>query len=374
MAPNLEISIPSTSTSSTTKPYTIYHITLRSSLRNYTLEKRYSDFDTLHATLNSQCNAPPPTPLPTKSWFKSTVASAALTEDRRRGLEEYLRSINDATDPRWRSCKAWREFLVLPNSVPGSWTEGRASDVRGPVMDATVWLDVHRDLKALLRETRQAIERRDRAEAPQMQHDAASEASRSLVRGATMWSSLDSGLQAMGGSGSGNKTGAESGQQCGGRPLGAGELRRRRDLLNAAKKERESLEELLNTATKRGGAGYDDQQEASEATKDLLWKGSASAQGQSTSKGGRVLGAAKETERTRELDNSGVLQLQRQVMEEQDQDVIDLTRVVARMKEMGVQINEELALQNEMLDVFDKDVERVGNKLTVAKKRVGKIN
>ena len=373
MSPTLEISIPSTSTSTTIKPYTIYHITLRSSLRNYTLDKRYSDFTILHSALTTQTNAPPPHPLPSKSWFRSTISSPDLTNERRIGLEEYLRAINDATDPRWRGCKAWREFLVLPNSVPGAWNEGRASDVRGPVMDATVWLDVHRDLKALLREARQAVERRDRAEAPQMQHEAASEASRSLVRCATMWSSLDSGLQAMGGSGSGNKAGMETGQQYGGRPFGAGELRRRRDLLNAAKKERESLEELLNT-TKRDNTGQDDEQDSSEANRDMLWKGSASAQGQSTSKGGRVLGAAKETERTRELDNSGVLQLQRQIMEEQDQDVIDLTRVVGRMREMGVQINEELALQNEMLDVFDKDVERVGNKLTVAKKRVGNIN
>jgi len=87
-----------------------------------------------------------------------------------------------------------------------------------------------------------------------------------------------------------------------------------------------------------------------------------------------VLGApVKETQRTRELDNAGVLQLQKQIMQEQDSDLTDLTKVVARMKEMGVQIGEETNLQNEMLKMLDQDVERGGDKIAIAKKRIGKI-
>jgi regulator of vacuolar morphogenesis len=88
----------------------------------------------------------------------------------------------------------------------------------------------------------------------------------------------------------------------------------------------------------------------------------------------RVLGApAKETERTRELDNQGVLQLQQQIMKEQDTNVEDLAVVVRRMKEMGVAINEELIEQAQLLDVVDQDVDRVGGKIDVAKKRIKKI-
>ncbi|OCL06799.1 hypothetical protein AOQ84DRAFT_296300, partial [Glonium stellatum] len=90
--------------------------------------------------------------------------------------------------------------------------------------------------------------------------------------------------------------------------------------------------------------------------------------------GRRVLGApAKETERTRELDNEGVLQLQKQVMAEQDEDLVDLAKVARRMREMGVQINEELVLQNQMLGLLDEDVDRVEGKMKVAKKRIDKI-
>jgi hypothetical protein len=74
---------------------------------------------------------------------------------------------------------------------------------------------------------------------------------------------------------------------------------------------------------------------------------------------GRVLGGpAKETERTRERNNEGVLQLQRQLMQEQDMDVEELNKTVRKMKEMGIAINEELVEQQPLLDILDQDVDR----------------
>lgn len=75
--------------------------------------------------------------------------------------------------------------------------------------------------------------------------------------------------------------------------------------------------------------------------------------------GGRVLGApVPETDRTRELDNEGVLQLQKQMMNEQDQDVEQLSKGVARLKELGWAINGELEVQNSMLKLVDEDTDR----------------
>lgn len=82
----------------------------------------------------------------------------------------------------------------------------------------------------------------------------------------------------------------------------------------------------------------------------------------------------KETERTRELDNSGVLQLQKQVMQEQDEDVLSLGKTVAKLKDMGIMINEELAIQNEMLGLVGEDVDRVQGKIDVARNRIKKIH
>src|SRR5271170_2840481 len=98
MAPQVEISIPSTTISRTSKPYTIYNITLRLPLRSFTVQKRYSDFITLHKSLSDQVGDAPPAPLPAKSWFSRTVSNATLMEDRRRGLEQYLQTINESDD------------------------------------------------------------------------------------------------------------------------------------------------------------------------------------------------------------------------------------------------------------------------------------
>ncbi|KAJ0358821.1 hypothetical protein COL922a_014594 [Colletotrichum nupharicola] len=87
---------------------------------------------------------------------------------------------------------------------------------------------------------------------------------------------------------------------------------------------------------------------------------------------GRVLG--KETDKTRELDNQGVLQLQQDTIREQELSAGELLKIVRRQKELGIRINEELEIQNEMLRMVDEDTTRVEQKMDIAKKRVGKIS
>lgn len=383
MAPSLDIAIPSTSISATSPPYTLYTITLRQPLRSWSLQKRYSDFTTLHTTLTTQCsNTPPPLPLPPKSYFKKTVSSPSLTESRRQGLESYLQSINSAPDARWRNSSAWRSFLHLPspNAADGTGATQAAkiaaaalksADLMAPVADPTVWLDVHRDLKAALRDALVALARRDgvgESVSAAEQHEAGAEARRCLVRAGSMLGSLEAGLARM--------AEEKEGDANVGGGLGQGELRRRRDLMFAARKERESLEGVLNTFVSKNNARTSmDSGVASAGDKAALFKsgsGTSLASSSIPSSSRRVLGA-KETERTRELDNTGVLQLQQQIMQEQDEGVVDLTKVVLRMKQMGVQINDELQLQNEMLGILEQDVDRVDGKLKVARKRVDKI-
>ena len=144
--------------------------------------------------------------------------------------------------------------------------------------------------------------------------------------------------------------------------LGEGELRRRRDLLASAKREKDGLENLLSAMAAKSAV---DKTVADKAD-------SAALLGPAKPASGRVLG--KESDKTRALDNQGVLQLQKQMMHEQDEDVIVLARAVARQKELGQQIQEELVVQNEMLGMLDEDVTRVQGKMDVARKRIGKIS
>ncbi|KAB5516956.1 PX domain-containing protein [Coniochaeta sp. 2T2.1] len=368
MAPPAEISIPTTSLTTdhtTNKPYTLYNITLRLPLRSFVVQKRYSDFLSLHQSLTSQVGSPPPAPLPGKSWFKSTVSSPELTEQRRRDLETYLRAIAETPDRRWRDTSVWRAFLNLPSTAAGS--AASASGVSGTrvvaaaaangmvaATDPGTWLDLHREMKGALHEARMALAKRDASgEGSSGRIEAGGQAKRALVKAGSLIVGLNDGLRVL----------KENGR------LGEGELRRRRDLVAAARAERDGLEKISVTlasvasSTTGGPAGG--------ADKAALLGG---AKGGSSRTGGRVLGAPlPETERTRELDNDQVLLLQRRMMEEQDQDVNALAQIVRRQKEMGMAIKDEVDRQIESMDRMGEDVDRLGGKIGVAKERTKRL-
>ncbi|KAF3769727.1 Phox-like protein [Cryphonectria parasitica EP155] len=378
MAPPIEISVPTTSVTSPpdAKPFTQYNITLRLPLRSYVVQKRYTDFNNLHTALTSLVGAPPPAPLPGKHWFKSTVSSAELTEDRRRGLETYLRSIAESPDRRWRDTPAWRSFLNLPAVGGGSAASSSGIGVEGKLpaintregnaaaaSDPRTWTDLHREMKGLLGEARQQLSKRDAASdvgvgyiggAPTQALEAGAAAKRALVRASNLIRALDDGLKDMGDR----------------RKLGEGELLRRRDLVAAARQERDGLEKVgasIGGSAGHGAAGGRDGPVSSGDKAVLLGRG-----GTGTAR--RVLGAPlPETERTRELDNAGVLLLQKQQMAEQDQDVEELTRIVRRQRDVGMAIEREVREQLDLLNETDEHVTRVGVKLDVANKKTRKL-
>lgn len=289
------------------------------------------------------------------------MSNPALTEERRRGLELYLRAINECEDSRWRDTSAWRSFLNLPSYLTDQ-TGTKADALHSvlfspggagaPITDATVWLDSHRDVKAQLHEARLHLTSRDQAFSPQQQHEASAAAKSCLIKVGGMITALEEGLKNL--------------QQDEGRwdsqKLGDGEIRRRKDLIATAKKEKEGLENLLNAMTTK--SKLDNAVAAMADTERLV--------GTKPKTGGRVLG--KETAETRGLDNEGVLLLQKQKIEDQDLDVEELTDIVARQKKLAVAINEELKYQNEMLKMVDEDTDRVQAMINITRKRISKIS
>ena len=364
MSPQVEISIPTTQLSNTSKPYTIYNITLRlPPLRTFTLQKRYSDFASLHYTLCSQAGgAAPPALLPSKSWFTRTTSSPELTEERRKGLEAYLIAINESEDDRWRNTPAWRTFLNLPSSINSSKASLHSAlngpSSNAPITDPVVWLDHHGDMKKQIHDARQNLMRRDQASTAQAQHEASVQAKKCLVRAGTMIQALDTGLQNL----------SSSSSTRGGTSLGEGELRRRRDLLSSAKREKEGLENLLSAMAAKSAI---DTTLANAGDKTALLS-TPNSHSTRPAASGRVLG--KESDKTRALDNQGVLQLQKQMMKEQDEDVMVLAQAVARQKELGIQIHEELEVQKDLLGLLEEDTDRHQGKMDVARKRIGKIS
>ncbi|RKF78375.1 Vacuolar morphogenesis protein 7-like protein [Golovinomyces cichoracearum] len=370
MASTLELAISSTTLfhdASTSKSYTLYNITLRLPLRTYVVQKRYSEFVSLHSALTAVTSCPPPVPLPGKTWFSSTKNSAKLTEDRRKGLEKYLRAILEGPDRQWQETSVWRNFLNLPSKGGGSdskknlvATMQRGLQAGQLTADPTVWLDVHREMKTQLHDARLFLGQRDGATTAQAQHVAGANAKKCLVKAGTLISDLEEGLKIM------NELGKKNGEYT----MGTGELRRRKDLLGSASVEREALEKLaLSLAIKSQSLSA-----ASGETDNITPEKKTLLLSSIPRKSGRVLGAPiAETDYTRELGNEGIVQLQKQMMENQDQDVEELAKIVRRQKEMGLAIYNELELQNEMLKKVDDGVDRVGMKINVAKKRASKI-
>ncbi|KEY65902.1 hypothetical protein S7711_07934 [Stachybotrys chartarum IBT 7711] len=361
MAPPPEIAIPSTSVSNegSSKPFTYYNITLRLPLRSFIVQKRYSDFASLHSSLVAQVGSPPPAPLPGKHWLKSTVNSPELTRDRQVGLERYLKAIAESPDRRWRDTTAWRAFLNLPNSSTTNSAVsagGMVGNAAAGAADPGTWLDMHRELKQKLHDARQCLSKRDGAVESgngTAAVEAGAAAKRALVKAGTLISTLNDGLRKI----------QESGK------LGEGEIRRRRDLISGARMEREGLDKLSNSLPSSASivahSGVS-QGQASSSDKAALLRGGRPA--------GRVLGAPlPETDKTRELDNSGVLQLQKQEMQSQDEQIEQLAAIIRRQKEMGLQIGDEVAQHNDILGAMDGDVDRVTGKLKVANNRIRKM-
>ncbi|KAI1201173.1 Phox homologous domain-containing protein [Nemania serpens] len=364
MAPPAEITIPTTSLHTPTdksKPYTLYNITLRLPLRTYVVQKRYSEFAALNGTLTGLVGVAPPAPLPPKSWFKSTLSSPELTEDRRRRLESYLRAIAESPDRRWRDTSAWRTFLNLPglNSAGNSAASlrggygipNRDAANQAAAQDPGTWLDLHAEMRRDFQEARRCLARRDAATENSAALEAASAAKKALVKAGGLLGCLRDGLKAMEAA----------------RRLGDGEIRRRKDLLAAARVDREDLDKLssaISATAKALGKG------APKAADKAALVGTAASKAR-----GRVLGAPlPETEQTRELDNQGVAQLQRQLMRDQDEDVASLTNVVRRQREMAVAIHQEVEEQTKMLDHVNSHADLLAGKMAVAKNRAKKLS
>jgi regulator of vacuolar morphogenesis len=211
-------------------------------------------------------------------------------------------------------------------------------------------------MKDLLKGARAALERREGNNGGSVteQMEAGTTAKKELIKAGSLLFGLADGLGVM----------KEKGR------LGEGELRRRKDLLAAAKEEKAWLDQwALRSAGSRGrdqhaGGGGGN---ASESDRAALGIGGDAARRPV----GRTIGRPlPETERTRELDNEGVLQLQKEEMKLQDQRVNEVGLSVQRLKANAIAIDEELTYQLGQLDHLNDLVDSHERKLAVADRRV----
>ncbi|KAK9240617.1 hypothetical protein V1525DRAFT_453735 [Lipomyces kononenkoae] len=374
---DVDISIRSYSTNPTPKPHTVYHVQIRLPLRSYTVMKRFSDFVALASEMEHAIGESIPFKLPKKQLFgRHSVTNIELIEERRAGLELFLRDVQKSYDQRWRLSDPWRDFLGLSaagRANQGSSLLSSSSTNASLVMpsgknisDPVVWLDTLHEVKTLLHEARKYLSDRDtlggtgsvNKSGVLESHSAAAEAKKCLVQSGTKIVMLDRGLKELANS------------------VGQGELRRRGDMLNLVKKERQGLESLASTVSRNTTATDSTSSSAMSESPDraaLFAGNNKGILGTVTSTAKRVLGPMAETGETRQLDNQGLLNLQMQKMQEQEDSLQEFSKILARQKQLGIEINDELELQNEMLRMLEDDVENSDGKLRRADKQLRKI-
>lgn len=128
-APRIQrVAIPSVERRTEPTPHVVYAVFIQLPDRSWTVYRRYSEFTALHAKL---APPPPPAPLPPKQIATRSLrmltglgglippsdaqlrADKEATDERREGLELYLRAILSARDDRWRTNPAFLTFLQV---------------------------------------------------------------------------------------------------------------------------------------------------------------------------------------------------------------------------------------------------------------------
>ncbi|BGP30634.1 hypothetical protein JCM10296v2_002390 [Rhodotorula toruloides] len=338
-------------------PHVTFTIAVSLPTRSYSVQQRYSAFDHLHQKLTATCGAPPPAPLPPKhpgSWFLSPLKagrelSDEQLEERREGLERWLRAILSDRDPRWRDSRAFKDFLAAPPDGQVGASERKWS--------ATTWTAEQHALEEEGRQLRWLLDKRDSQLLANSAaaHATAKEAKTKLVDLVRRLGDLTRALETL----------AKDG-------MTEGELQRRSGAVQRLQGEVEELGRKAGTAPRIGSGRKMDDVEPTSGARSALLSGAGS-----TKQPTRVLGAAAaaslETPETRPLDNGGIMQLQQQYMDDQDTKLEALTAALRRQRHLGEMINSELALQEDILDQLETGTDRVQGKMKTATKQMKRL-
>ncbi|KAI9481576.1 MAG: Phox homologous domain-containing protein [Benjaminiella poitrasii] len=363
------ILINETETRHEPKAHTVYRIDVQAAVREWRVWKRYSDFTKLHEQLTRTFpDHDLPGQLPQKRIFPPTFNAPDKIEDRRQGLETYLRSILSSRDSRWRQTEHWSLFLS-PSDEGAAEKKAIAKPVTTTmILPVGAWLDEYDGLVAISREIRSLIHRRNNHSSQNQVPDAMQcdmKAKRGLMTLSAQLAVLETSL-------------SQEGEE-----IADGEVRRREDQLSNLKIERDVLSKLITAPPVTARQQHGSLSSSSSHTPDTTTKkGKTRIHNEPASKkSGRAFGAAflkqqlqKETRETKGLDNQGLLNYQNQVMSSQDSHIEQFSQILQRQKELGVAIHIELENQIDLIESLDSQVDKTQKKLVFANKKLATLN
>lgn len=329
------------------KSYTLYRVDLKiirgnKEVGQYHVFKRFSDFIKLKQNLEHEIHSELPYELPPRRyniWGKpSGSCDPDIIEERKKELVTFLHDmLNDSFDTRWKNSPYLIEFLQFPSDwdkssklnaydLPSGTTAGTGNSI----VDAQKWLEELRNCKSQLEEARKD-----------------DYSTKLLIQLRLRIQILDKSLKEI------------KERQL----VGEGEVQRRRNLLNALKDD-------LNKSSKGPSSDWNDTKGDEIGSKGPLF-GASERSPQKPLVGRRKIG---ETEATIGLQNQELLQLDRSTMKNQDKQLEELRNIIRSQKNMSLEMNDELAAQNELLDMLSGDVETTATKLRTANRRAKKFN
>lgn len=68
-----------------------------------------------------------------------------------------------------------------------------------------------------------------------------------------------------------------------------------------------------------------------------------------------------------------MLQTQRQLMDQQDDHLDHLAQSIGRQRDLSLQINEELDVHHGLLEEMDEELDRTGNRLSQARRKLDRV-
>ncbi|ORX60188.1 hypothetical protein BCR36DRAFT_579635 [Piromyces finnis] len=428
----LKITIPTCSQRQKSKPYIVYHITISSSFRTWTIQHRYSEFFSLNKRF-LDLGLKPPLELPQKSSIFSFTSydNPKFVETRRQGLEEYLQAILASKDERFKKLLEWKEFLgisqskvkpedeeysVLCTSMSTTSNDIRFNDTGGynscsfDITSSEQWLEECRNLDLVINEIRTCIAARNKF-VTRNETAAACEATVLARKNhnilCTKYAELERELHLQVDDFYNNAQQQQEDNSIivGSSPsffssvlgtmkkqkskmlLSKSELSRRQDLLENIRTEKIQLEKLLantkfNDSLSQNNISdkvYFSAKSGSNRQSNSLENSFGSNSGikhNTSAKSRRKFGiqiSQEVEESTQGLDNTQILQLQKNMLKDQDKTLEQFSAILNRQRKIGETINQELDFQNELLDDLDGNVNKVQLGLGQAEKRMKKV-
>ncbi|AET37451.1 Vam7p Ecym_1203 [Eremothecium cymbalariae DBVPG len=312
------------------------------SVAEYKSQRRFSEFLQLKQDLEREFQTEIPYEFPSREFsvwkFRSSSCDPDVIKARKEKLGIFLGDLlNDSFDVRWKRSAYLCKFLNMPNNWYNasrnhmSGAGDREEDCVVQLQDVSKWLESLRDSKSQFEEAKRNGN------------------NITMMRIRLKLQQLEDALKII----------EEK------HLLGEGEVHRRWTILNALKSD---LNKQSDKPQSRFSS-YEDLDISHTGLKEPLV--SNTREPHKPISGRRKLG---ETGDTVGLTNQQLLLLHKDTMKQQDQELEQLRNIVVRQKNLSLNMNQELAAQNEMLDMFVEDVNATSNKLRMANLSAKRFN